>query len=257
MNYNSCRATFADIVNFIEKQVKIATDPVFGDILDTPVPPTGKDTKTFKSQPRYGVKRSNFATTISAVEKVETGTALDKRTCFFCNGEHELELCPLFEKRAHDEKIDFLRKSGRCFSCLCIGHISKDCRQRLTCEVCHLKHPGILHIYKRERGKQPDQPLEEPRSRVTISIQTSGLTGAGELNCKLSIVPVQIKAKKGHKIIQTYAFLDQGSTASFCTVSLMNKLNLSGRRTRILLRTMGQEKIVDSYIIADLEVAAL
>lgn len=116
------------------------------------------------------------------------------------------------EKRAHDEKIDFLRKSRMCFSCLCIGHISKDCRQRLTCKVCYLKHPGILRIYQREKGKHLDQPLEEPRSRATK-----------KLNCKLSIVPVQIKSKKGHKIIQTYAFLDQGSTASFCTVSPMKK----------------------------------
>lgn len=73
------RATFADIVDFIEKQVKIATDPVFGDIQDTPVSAAGKEVRKFKSQPRYRVKGSSFATTISAVEKkVDTGTIINE-----------------------------------------------------------------------------------------------------------------------------------------------------------------------------------
>lgn len=37
----------------------------------------------------------------------------------------------------------------------------------------------------------------------------------------------------------------------------MNKLNLRGRRTDILLRTMGQEKVVGSHVVSDLEVAGL
>lgn len=77
------------------------------------------------------------------------------------------------------------------------------------------------------------------------------------MDCKLPIVPVQVKAKKGNKIILTYAFLDQASTAVFCTGSLKQKLNLSGKRSNILLKTMGQEKVVSSYIVPDLEVAAL
>ena len=33
----------------------------------------------------------------------------------------------------------------------------------------------------------------------------------------------------------------------------MDRLNLSGRKTRILLLTMGQERIVDSSIVSDSE----
>lgn len=101
----------------------------------------------------------------------------------------------------------------------------------------------------------------EPAERsvqVTVggTLVCSGLTGAGEMDCKLPIVPIQVKAKKGNKIIFTY-FLDQGSTAVFCTESLKQKLNLSGKRANILLRTMGQEKVVSSYMVPELEVAAL
>lgn len=93
--------------------------------------------------------------------------------------------------------------------------------------------------------------------RVSASVQTSGLTGAGHDNCKLSIVPVQVKAKKGSAVAHTYAFLDPGSTASFCTVQLMNKLNLQGRKTNILLSTMDQKKVVETNIVLGLEVAVL
>ena len=101
--------------------------------------------------------------------------------------------------------------------------------------------------------------LAERSIQVTVddTLVSSGLTGAGEIDCKLPIVPIQVKAKKGNKVILTYAFLDQGSTAVFCTESLKQKLNLSGKRANILLRTMGQEKVVSSYIVPELEVAAL
>lgn len=58
-------------------------------------------------------------------------------------------------------------------------------------------------------------------------------------------------------MIHTYAFLDPGSTASFCTVQLMNKLNLQGRKINILLSTMDQKKVVETNIVSGLEVAEL
>lgn len=68
-----------------------------------------------------------------------------------------LDSCPLLEKRTHKEKICFLRAKCVCFGCLCIGHISKDCRKRISCAECVLKHPNILHIHPKEKGKDSDQ----------------------------------------------------------------------------------------------------
>ncbi|KAJ8369700.1 hypothetical protein SKAU_G00097280 [Synaphobranchus kaupii] len=84
-----------------------------------------------------------------------------------------------------------------------------------------------------------------------------GCTGAGDSDCVLAIVPIQVKTKKGNKVVKTYAFLDPGSSATFCTEALMDELNVSGRRTDILLRTMGDEKSVSSYIVRGLEVSSL
>ena len=92
---------------------------------------------------------------------------------------------------------------------------------------------------------------------VDSALMSSGLTGAGDHDCKLPIVPVQVKSKKGSKIVTTYAFLDPGSTAVFCTEALREKLNVAGKKVHILLRTMGQDKVVSSHMVPGLEVAGL
>ena len=58
----------------------------------------------------------------------------------------------------------------------------------------------------------------------------------------LTILPVKVKAKGTDQMIQTYAFLDNGSNTSFCSEELANQLNLSGKRTTLSLMTMEREK---------------
>lgn len=70
-------------------------------------------------------------------------------------------------------------------------------------------------------------------------------------------MPVQVKSTKENEVVQTYAFLDPGSSATFCSVDLMQKLNITGKRTHFLLKTMGQEKVVPAYSLLGLELAGL
>lgn len=123
-----------------------------------------------------------------------------------------------------------------------------------------MKHPTVLHIDTKQKEVDANQTMPTPevaKENASISVQSSGLTGAGEPDCVLSILPLRVKSKKGDKTLFTYAFLDPGSTASFCTEALMNKLNLTGRKTSILLRTTGQEKVIGSHIVSDIGVAGM
>lgn len=117
--------------------------------------------------------------------------------------------------------------------------------------MCSLKHPTVLHI-----TAKPQTSEQQPGSSVVISKQMCGRTGAGKQDCVLSIVPVQVKAKGGNKILKTYAFLDPGSDATFCTEHLMRKLNLNGNRTSIFLRTMEHENTVNTGVLTGLEIAS-
>lgn len=114
--------------------------------------------------------------------------------------------------------MSFLKKKGICFGCLCIRHISRDCKERSLCKICHLKHTSRLHILSPEKkGTQCGKDTESKPTvgSALVSIQSSGLTGAGRDNCALSVVPVCVKSKKVSKVVTTYAFLDSGSSASF------------------------------------------
>ncbi len=255
------RARFTDIADFIERQVRIMTDPVFGNIQDSQPININRGTNKPKPQLRPGNKGSSFATTIGPVENKHQSARIEKevkqmgrKACICCGGGHTLDVCVQMGGMPHERKIGFLKENGICFGCLCTEHISKDCRKRISCSRCSLKHPTVLH---KEPIKDSEQTERSPELCVDGTLVSSALTGAGDQDCKLPIVPVQVKSNKGTKIVVTYAFLDQGSTAVFCTESLMRKLHLTGRRGHILLRTMGQEKVVSSNIVSGLEVAAL
>lgn len=266
------RAQFLDIVTFIEHQVRIVSDPIFGDIQNVQLNTGNKTFNKMKPQSKPKFRGDSFATTITnidnttleenikskQVQQQSTPSAKTTSICLCCSQNHTLEQCPQLEKRTHKNKINFLKEKGVCFGCLCTGHLSKDCDKRLTCKVCSQKHPSILHIKLKQSAENPKYQLKQPTmSSTLISEKTCGHTGAGTSDGILSILPVQVKYNNSDKIIQTYAFLDPGSTATFCSEQLMKRLNLNGRKVQIRLRTMGSKASVFSHRLSGLEVASL
>ena len=73
----------------------------------------------------------------------------------------------------------------------------------------------------------------------------------------LAILPVKVKAKGSERMIQTYAFLDNGSNASFCSERLAKELNLPGKKTTLSLTTMKKEDSKTDCRIVSLEVLDL
>lgn len=117
-------------------------------------------------------------------------------------------------------------------------------------------HPTVLHIHQNAPAVNPSKEDAERRSNQ-VSAQTCGQTGAGNDKCLMPIVPVQVKSVKGDKLIQTYAFLDPGSSATFCSEKLMNDLNIRGKKVKIFLRTMGQEQSVSCNAVTNLEISGI
>ena len=259
------RAMFNDLVAFIEKQVRIASDPLFGNIQDSQQTNLKASNISHLMQRKKG---SSFATNVTAVKDgfrtqctEEKNKSSSIHNCLFCSiSYHSLDKCPQFKMKGHREKINFIKERGICFGCLKLGHISKDCRSRLDCDVCHQKHPGVLHIERQDKGTtlQQAQRSVSPPSVSTSMSQTCGHIGAGcEDNAIFSIVAVKVKNQRDNQTVQTYAFLDPGSSGTFCTENLAKRLNLRGKKTSILLRTMGQKKIVNAHILSGLEVSGM
>lgn len=261
------RATFIDLVNFIERQVKIVTDPVFGNIQDPQHPSRPVNVKaSCSSQLRQRRKESSYITNVTSVREEAMARPAEHSTtstycCLFClQRNHTLGQCSQFKAKAHREKINFIKDKGICFGCLKVGHTSKDCRSRLDCHVCLQKHPGVLHIERQDKGTSVGQakPPVSLSSDSTVTFQTCGHIGAGvEDDSTFSIVAVKVRSKLTNKIMQTYAFLDPGSSGTFCTETMAKRLNLRGKKTSILLRTMGQRKVVNAHVLSGLEVSGM
>lgn len=261
------RPRYTDIVAFVERQLKIISDPIFGDIQYDSPNSGSRATNRTKSQSKPKYKGDSFAT-ITTVEtpavknhndskhnpKPTNASAPTTNACLCCSKNHTLDQCPQFKDATHGDKVTLIRQKGICFGCLRVGHLSRNCEKRLTCKICNKEHPSLLHRGDANKVEKPKEPVV---SNAQISLQTCGQTGAGGNDGTLSILPVQVKSSKEHKIINTYAFLDPGSTDTFCSESLMKRLNLNGRKATISLLTMGPKTSVPSYIVTDLEVASL
>ena len=127
--------------------------------------------------------------------------------------------------------------------------------------MCNKKHPSALHIQEKDKGtslKDTQVALSSPQSVSPGPSQTCGAIGAGdEDDAVFSIVAVQVKCQMSDEVVQTYAFLDPGSSGTFCTVSLARRLGLRCKPANILLRTMGQRKIVSTTVLSGVEVSGM
>ena len=256
------RPTLQDLLEFLEKQAKAALDPVYGEAQNT------RERVAVKTAKPVYKHKANFATTVVPVSeqrnsklqsshnqsRPEKGNAIEN-DCIFCDKKHSIDLCDSFKQRPNKEKVEFIKSRGLCFGCLVKGHMSKSCPKRLSCQTCLKNHPTVLHIETPQESPKPSECLQNALVSLDAGKDAGCHNGAGA--CALSVVPVKVKLDKGSKIVETYAFLDQGSTATFCTEALMAQLHGKGKKVEIMLKTMGQEKPVSCFKIAGLEVAAI
>lgn len=185
-----------------------------------------------------------------------------------CNSLSKTLLNPTkIKELTNTERIDFLKSKGLCFGCLTFGHLSKNCKKRLKCQICSRLHPDILHVKKEDDSASETVENNTENDIVSsaylsLGQESCGNTGAGEEECVLAVVPVKLKSKKSERYVETYAFIDPGSTATFCTEDIQRKLNLKGKSTQFLLDTMAQDnsdshKLMKSVVLSDLEVCGL
>ena len=72
----------------------------------------------------------------------------------------------------------------------------------------------------------------------------------------LALLPVKVKAPDLHKIVETYAFLDNGSNTSkgFCSEGLIEELSINGRATKLSLTNMESKNTSIKCLAVDLDI---
>ena len=124
---------FGEFVEFLAQEDKIAHDPL-----------------SRSWQKLEGVKEKRKSPSLMSGSREPsqfsgTGTGRNFGTCIFCKGKHSLQVCEVFGKAPFKARMRFVRDNQLCFSCLMEGHISQNCKNIKSCEICQKNHPTNMH----------------------------------------------------------------------------------------------------------------
>jgi hypothetical protein len=230
---------FKDLCTFISEEAKKSNDPIFGkEVMNKPKKPSPPPKKSFG--------------TSSDVNKNE-------KICDYCGQDHYLKFCTELVKLPLKSRYEFIKDKGYCFGCIRKNHVKSECKKRSKCHICHLTHPSILHVDKSPQSQlSPEAPAFSPHEdNHEPQSKKSGATAMGAGKQVLPILPVKVKLANSNNYIVTYAFLDNGSNTSFCTESLMEKLNIVGKRKNITIETVNGKVKKSSYEIRDIHICGL
>ena len=258
INESECRGEcFKDLVDIVTKEASILSNPLYGKHL-------------IQSQPKKTEKKGNSSSkTVSARVNANVADHTQKTLkCYFCNEPHHLNDCKALMNKPENERRDFVMKKGLCFGCLRSGHAVKECRRKLSCKTCKGLHPTLFHRKAKPKTetkagekstKEGEETKEIIKTEHTPVINVGVLTNHTKASKqKLRVIPVKVRASDGSFIV-TYAFLDSGSTASFCTKKLQQQLNLkTSGRAKLCVSTVQSENMpLYSLIVPGLEISDL
>ena len=251
--------TVKDIMAFVAAKARAATHPIFGKVVNEN---RGKQVngKSSRKPPRGG----GFST---QGKPPPDKTSKEKPKCPSCSSSHWLSRCDKFRKQSLQERQRFVDDHKLCSNCLTAGHFVRDCPKESFCRVqgCVGKHSTFLHPRSNTnastastitesptggQGKGVEPPPVNSNSANNGYIKSSYSTSSNSVT-GLAILPVRVKAKGHGKIVETYAFLDSGSNTSFCTESLLEKLNFKGTKTKLSLTTLqGESEPIECSLVS-------
>lgn len=201
------------------------------------------------SQVRAKEKFNESRKTITVHKTMSQGK---ETLCLFCeNPSHSLNKCFKFRNLTLKERVDFVMKNNICFGCLVVGHQSRSCDSRLTCDHCQRKHPTVLHDeqFQRKERKVEAQTTEK---KVTSLRAKSNMEKGTQ---KSQIVPIYIQKPGSPDIrILTYGILDNQSDSTFITEELANKLEAKGENMNLKIQTLNGQGSVRCRRISDLQI---
>ena len=110
-----------------------------------------KTSSPTNSNPRFDQHKGRFKQPLSS-SALYAGSEECTLQCVFCKKNHKSITCSTITEPKARRTI--LRRSGRCFVCLKVGHITPGCQSKVKCFNCGARH----HVAICENPKKPVQP---------------------------------------------------------------------------------------------------
>jgi hypothetical protein len=131
------------------------------------------------------------------------------------------------------------------------GHRADSCFSDLTCAKCHKNHNTLLHVEGGPIDKSRNKPPEARAEVTTCASFTSQSCQptAVKLHPVLPILAVVVKS--ANYSVATYALLDPGSTHTYCSQELADKLHLTGQDVTMPVTTITGSKVAVNAKLVD------
>ncbi len=113
-----------------------------------------------------------------------------------------------------------------------------------------------MHDPERQQKQKSEQKEQVETAQITtgcVGVDTSpcGSVNTDKGSPMMAIVPVMIKAKSSNECFSTYAFIDNGCGAVFSTVEINQHLRTKSRKTKLIIKTLNSEQMIDTHVILD------
>ncbi|XP_073831625.1 uncharacterized protein [Musca autumnalis] len=170
--------------------------------------------------------------------------------CFSCKSVgHKLSKCSLFGKLSSQRKWAIVREHRVCTRCL--GSHRRKCFVDRECGIngCKEKHHPLLHEAAAATTNMNDR---EQKSEANVgNVHSHQVQNDASL---FRILPIRVHAEG--KYIDTYAFLDEGSSVTLMEEDIFNAMNLRGKEETICLKWTGETKrTVESLYVESVSVS--
>ncbi|XP_038158088.1 uncharacterized protein LOC119794558 [Cyprinodon tularosa] len=247
--------SFKEFANFLSLEAEIACNPV------TSLHALYSSNKKKGAKELKGNKANVLSTQVATNDNSSVSNVKSKHPCMWCkNDKHQLHKCPDFIEQSLNDKRKYVKEKRLCYGCLKPGHNAKECRYRLTCDVCKGRHPTCLHDdnYKacERRTEQHSTLNTDSNATETTEAKALNVTAGGQ-SCNTSmIVPVWVSlATNPLKEKLVYALLDTQSDSTFINNEVSNELQASMQPVKLKLTTMlGENMIVKCERVIGLRV---
>lgn len=176
---------------------------------------TTKPTTTAATKPAQKSRAATYATTTDPAEE---------ERCLYCNEvTHKVPHCDKFKKLNVEDRWNWAREKKVCFKCINKMHRRLICKAK-PCGIdgCTRHHHSLLHVRKAVTTS-PAANAAPTTDGTVLTVQTSPVQRSKVL---LKICPVTVIGPGGEE--DTFALLDEGSTATLIDAELARKINARG-----------------------------
>ncbi|XP_044754984.1 uncharacterized protein LOC123313938 [Coccinella septempunctata] len=182
------------------------------------------------SPPLISNKSASSNTPISKV------SSMPSYTCDDCGHDHFIADCPRFSKRSPQEKADVVLHRILCSNCLGRHH-RHSCRTTKICKICGSRHHTLLHdapLSSKPHCKVPPVPPRVlPQYALTSQKSAQRELPQPRLNTLLATAIAHLITSTGSHTVRL--LIDSGSELTFISQDLARKLNISRRKSHVVI----------------------